>query len=216
MNRFKIYVLDSRQGRGVFRRRSQRILLDDTSERKYATVLITSCCWLRGDVTFEQSFRPSGSIEGGRWFFSGKHKLHGYKVEVLLLPNGLAIGTSEHFSELVSDFEIIQRRLQWHKDKIMREERQIDNTGYVSSFWTLLWIMGSTGGKELSKNPRDVAGNSSQEEAHKWSFLSTDIASNEDVLSDRIIVENYFGRLSGLWTLLGTKWRWSEYICDSF
>ena len=31
------------------------------------------------DVTFQQSFRSSGSVEEGKLYFSGKHKLYGHK-----------------------------------------------------------------------------------------------------------------------------------------
>ena len=40
------------------------------------------------DVTFQQAFRPSRGIEEGKRYFSGKHKLYGYKVEVSVMPNG--------------------------------------------------------------------------------------------------------------------------------
>lgn len=60
------------------------------------------------DVTFQQSFRPSGSIEEGKAYFSGKHKLYGYKVEVSVLPNGMAIGATRHYPGAVSDLRICQ------------------------------------------------------------------------------------------------------------
>ena len=48
------------------------------------------------DVTFQQAFRPSGSIEEGKRYFSSKHKLYGYKVDVSVLPNGLALDMTPH------------------------------------------------------------------------------------------------------------------------
>ena len=56
------------------------------SEARYAT-----------DVNFQQEFRPSESIEEGKRYFSGKHKLYGYKVEVSVMPNGLALGMTVHY-----------------------------------------------------------------------------------------------------------------------
>lgn len=32
------------------------------------------------DVTFQQSYRISGSLQEGKWFFCGKQKLYGYEV----------------------------------------------------------------------------------------------------------------------------------------
>lgn len=37
---------------------------------------------------------------------------------------------------------------------------------------------------------------------------------NKKISSDRIIVENFFGRVCGLWTILGSKYRWSENLYD--
>lgn len=34
------------------------------------------------DVTFQQANRPSGNMQEGKLYFSGKHKLYGFKVEV--------------------------------------------------------------------------------------------------------------------------------------
>ena len=43
------------------------------------------------------------------------------------------------------------------------------------------------------------------------SFLSPgDVSRNKFISSDRILAENYFGRLCGLWAVLGSKWKWSE------
>ena len=74
------------------------------------------------DVTFQQSYRPSGSLQEGKIFFSGKHKLYGIKVEVCVLPNGLAINCSNHYPGSVSDFEIIQRRKDVHEKILKRRQ----------------------------------------------------------------------------------------------
>ena len=39
---------------------------------------------------------------------------------------------------------------------------------------------------------------------------------NGKLSSDRITVENYFGRARGLWSVLERKWRWSEENYDKF
>ena len=44
----------------------------------------------------------------------------------------------------------------------------------------------------------------------------SDEAFNRNVSSDRIIVENFFGRLGSLWALFSTKWRWSNNLYDDF
>ncbi|ETP52658.1 hypothetical protein F442_02362 [Phytophthora nicotianae P10297] len=45
------------------------------------------------DVTFQQSNMPSGKMKERVAYYSAKHHLHGYKVEVSVLPNGLALNS---------------------------------------------------------------------------------------------------------------------------
>lgn len=40
-------------------------------------------------------------------------------------------------------------------------------------------------------------------------------ASNKDIDSGRIIVENYFGRLCILWYILSSKYKWMEGFYDN-
>ena len=74
------------------------------------------------DVTFQQSYCPSGSLPAGKIFFSGKHKLYRVKVEVCVVPNGLAINCCNHYPGIVSDFEIVQRRKDMH-EKLLKKKK---------------------------------------------------------------------------------------------
>ncbi len=55
------------------------------------------------DVTFQEANRPSGIMQEGTVFVSGKHKLYGFKVVVAIKPNGLASTFSRLYSGSVSD-----------------------------------------------------------------------------------------------------------------
>ena len=46
------------------------------------------------DVTFQQFFRLSGSIQERKLYFRGRHELYGLKAEFSELPNVLAVGSS--------------------------------------------------------------------------------------------------------------------------
>ena len=61
------------------------------------------------DVTFQEANRPSGKMQGGKKYFSRKHKLYGFKMEVTVRPNGMAVACSQHFPGSVSDLNIMQR-----------------------------------------------------------------------------------------------------------
>lgn len=55
------------------------------------------------DATFQQSIKPFETIEKTREWSSKKHKLFGYKVEVSVLPNCLALNCSSYERGKVSD-----------------------------------------------------------------------------------------------------------------
>ncbi|KAG3107373.1 hypothetical protein PI124_g13314 [Phytophthora idaei] len=64
--------------------------LDDSSMRALVTSGHTfqnfPCALYATDVTFQQSNRPSGSMAETMPFYSAKHKLYGFKVEVFVNP----------------------------------------------------------------------------------------------------------------------------------
>lgn len=61
------------------------------------------------DGASQRSFQPSGSIEEGKIYFSGKHHLHGVKVEVGVLPNSLASCFKNHYPGSILDSGTFQR-----------------------------------------------------------------------------------------------------------
>lgn len=49
------------------------------------------------EVTFQLANRLSGNMQEGKVNFSGKHIGYGFKVEVSVLPTGIALGCSKHY-----------------------------------------------------------------------------------------------------------------------
>lgn len=153
-------------------------------------------------------------VEKGKIYFSRKQKLCGYKVEVSVLY-GLAVGCTSHYPGSVSDFQIIQHNIDWNEERLSKEQgNQLVDSGEHSYMYPRKWALLSDqifqGILEVlhsihpCKKPiRDVI------------YLS-DEADNRKESSDRIVVENYFGRLCSLWILLSRKWRLSEGIFDDF
>ena len=74
------------------------------------------------DVTFQERNRPSGNMQEGKLYFSVKHKLYGYKIEVAVRPNGLAFSCSRHYSGSVSDINIMSRRMKKHQERLEKTE----------------------------------------------------------------------------------------------
>lgn len=57
-------------------------------------------------MTFKQAFRPSGIIEEGNRYYSGKNKLYLYKLEDSVFTNGLDIGACDDYLRSVSELDI--------------------------------------------------------------------------------------------------------------
>lgn len=59
-------------------------------------------------VTFQQSNPPSENMAEGKNYFSGKHKLYGYKVELSILPIGNFIRCTNHHPGSLSDLKYFE------------------------------------------------------------------------------------------------------------
>eukprot|EP00171_Calliarthron_tuberculosum_P021823 IDg21823t1 len=167
------------------------------------------------DVTFQQANRPSGNMQEGKVYFSGKHKLYGYKVEVAVRSNGLASAYSKHYAGSVSDITILTKRIEEHRLRLEKgdEDKDIDDVYFMSdeypNHWAFLADKGYQGAQEMIrcvipfKKPARGVLSADQEKF------------NRDLSSDRILVENYFGRMLSLWNVMSQKWTWSETLYDT-
>ncbi|ETO61615.1 hypothetical protein F444_20396, partial [Phytophthora nicotianae P1976] len=65
-------------------------------------------------VTFQQSNMPAGRMQERALYYSKKHHLHGYKVEVSVLPNGQAVNCTQHFPGNTGDIDVFRRNAEFH------------------------------------------------------------------------------------------------------
>lgn len=162
------------------------------------------------DVTFQHRFRPGGAMEKGNKYYSGKHKVYGYKVEMSVLPVALEILISEHYLGSKSDIEMFRSMRQFHE----KETLKIDFDLVVEEFgelhsehpsrWGILVDKGYQGAQELI---REIHPNKN----HIQGILSaSDGQFIRKVFEDRIIVESFFGRLTSLWNVMSSKLKWAE------
>ena len=85
------------------------------------------------DVTFQNANRPSGNHEEAKGHFTNKHTLYGYKSEVSVLPNGIAIGCTAHQPGSVSDLDIYIGRI-WSGIRLLCQRRIVKNAR------TRMWV----------------------------------------------------------------------------
>ena len=162
------------------------------------------------DVTFQQTNRLRGNIQESKAYFSEKHKLYGFKTEVSVLANGLAVGCSRHYTGSTADIDIFYQNLAWHKTQLRKsvDERIIPDVGPAADkyprYWAVLMDKGYQGAAESIraitpvKNPRACE------------LSRHDEDTNKEIAGDRNIVGNYFSRQCTLWMVVSNKFRWSE------
>ena len=106
------------------------------------------------DVTFQQANRPPGNMEEVKSYFSGNHKLHGYKAEVTVRPNGIAVAFRKHYPGSQSDINIMHEGMQLHtcrlektaKDDIFEDEYILSDE--YPNHWAVLVDKGYQGAAE--------------------------------------------------------------------
>lgn len=166
------------------------------------------------DVCFQQSLRPTGTMAEARPYYSGKHKLHGYKFEASVLPIGVCIGCSSHARGGRSDLEILQSRRTFHIAASTKrgDEQSLEDDGEgcedFENLWAIIVDKGYQGIKEFLRGIHPI------KKPIGRCLTASENRYNRDISSDRIIVENFFGRLMSLWGVLSHKWRWSEEHYD--
>jgi hypothetical protein len=168
------------------------------------------------DVTFQQSNVPYGLCEGRSIYFSGKHKLHGYKVEVSVLPTGQAINCTKHFPGRESDIEIFRHNEAFHVQCLAKSDREetIEDAGVMTDRYPNEWaVLVDKGYQGLCSHFRAISPNKKR---HGEILSIRQMHENDDIAHDRVIVENYFGRLCSLWAVCSDKYRWAEDKYDMF
>ncbi|KAF0710544.1 hypothetical protein AaE_012476 [Aphanomyces astaci] len=162
------------------------------------------------DVKFQPAQRPTGRFAEQKHYFSGKHHLYGYKIEASVSPEGRCVAMSESFPGSVHDLTILHTRTAIHATNLLKSagEQDVPDYGELSTqyrgSWACLVDMGYIGIahslRGIHPKRRPVHG---VLDAH-------DMDRNHDISSDRVVVENFFGRVCTLWKISLATYTWGE------
>ncbi|RLN87836.1 hypothetical protein BBJ28_00025704, partial [Nothophytophthora sp. Chile5] len=193
-----------------------KLFVDQVQQRADSTkmrVAVTSgntfnhfpCALYAVDVTFQQSWRPRGSIQENGKYYSGKHHLYGLKVEVSVDTRGFAIDCSEHAKGATHDITMFKNNKAFHQSKMKKlpgDDNLLDQGPLKDKFpdeWAILADKGFQGMASYLRCIHPKKGRS---------LSRTEQANNDKISSDRVLVENYFGRFNMLWRITADKFRW--------
>lgn len=88
----------------------------------------------------------------------------------------------------------------------------MDDISYLSAEYTYHWAV--SGYKEYQAMENEVHAIVPRKKPENVNLDHEDPRQNDRISSDRVIVENYFGRLGTLWTRVGSKYRWDSGSYD--
>lgn len=129
--------------------------------------------------------------------------------------NGLAVVLSEHYTGSVSDFEIFQRRKEWHIEELRKieGENSINDVGKTFELfegsWGVIFDKRYQGIKKVMRVIQSILKRSLQ-------IVHLTIPRKHTTRKFQATGSflRMFGRLCGLWTLISAKWRWSESLFE--
>lgn len=165
------------------------------------------------DVKFHHTNRPQGNQLESKLYYSGKHHLYGYKVEVSVSPLGFALHISKHYPGSKADISIFRQEMENHKLFTKKSNGAISAVNSVplqssAQSWAILFDKGYTAIE------KEVVAEVPKKKPPKQSLTTVEKKRNAEIAADRIIVENWFGRLVGLWGIFFKQYRWSEEKYD--
>lgn len=138
------------------------------------------------DCTIFNINRPCGSFDESRLFYSNKHGRYCTKMEIGVLPNGSAAFYSQLYPGSKHDYSIFSMNLQKYKRFILKEtsEMSIDDED-GNSEWSIMADKGYIGMQSHCRSiiPTRLSGRVN---------INPD---NQEIARERIICENFFGRV---------------------
>ncbi len=146
----------------------------------------------------------------GQLYFSGKHKLHGYTTEMSMARTVQAINATDNKHGSIFDLFIFQCNLNFHNQVLIKygKDKDIANKFLWQQKFPENWAVLKD--KEYQDAQQQVKAIIPKKKPYDKILSLKDESWNAIVVSNCIIVENYFGHLTKLWGIILSKYRWAE------
>jgi hypothetical protein len=162
---------------------------------------------LINDVTFQTRSRPHMLFSDARYYFSGKHHAYGFKTEVGHAPNGLAMFVGDTHAGSVHDFTIFKEKVDVYRDFLHKrpDDHNMADDGEMHEEYPDSWVMMVDKGYQgIAEWVRAVIPKKGRR------LERADVNRNKLIAKNRIICENFYGRMKKLFKIMEDKWRWDE------
>lgn len=155
------------------------------------------------EVTFQECEKPFGTLRAAKVYWSEKHHLYGYKFEVAVCPNGLASWASLHKPASVSDISILYDN-EHHLKAIVYKGilNEIEDNGLHQEKYPSHWAMIADKGYQGAQ--RDMRVITPYKRPPRGVLTPQQELFNANLSADRIIVENFLGRMGNLCNIVSS------------
>ncbi len=165
------------------------------------------------DVHFHKSNRPEGRFSDVKHYFSGKHYQYGLKVESAHYPNGLAAFVSRHHPGSTHDFNIFKTNVKSYKRLLTKSvsDQLLEDNGPLSNRFASQWaILGDSAYTGAEKE--GVRGLYIKKKKYRQ---NRDAVMYEQWSRDRVLVENFYGRVMNLWGMMRKTYTYEHKHYDA-
>ncbi|KAJ8525879.1 hypothetical protein ON010_g15248 [Phytophthora cinnamomi] len=145
------------------------------------------------DVKFQSAYRPSGRFAEQKLYVLAKHKLYGFKIECSVAPPGPAVNVSDHSPGSCSDVTMMLDGLSVHRQMLWKEDTSTPEFGVEPTEFPEMWVV--LVGKEYQGAGRVLRTILPKKKPRGGTLDRDDLARNKAVSPDRVLVENFFGRM---------------------
>ena len=142
------------------------------------------------DVSFQQANRPSGMHLESKKYFSNRQKMYGYKTEVSVLPNGIALACSDHDPGSVSYLAMFRSMAHFHRRATKNNEHDslTPDHGPLRTLYPMNWAIPTD--KAYQGAPDSLRVLYPKKKPPHGRLSLDDEGGNAELSSDRVIVEN--------------------------
>ncbi|ETV79243.1 hypothetical protein H257_07308 [Aphanomyces astaci] len=183
--------------------------------RKYGTTLRNyPYAKYATDVKFQPSHRLSGRFGEQNHYFSGTHKLYTLKIEASVSAQSLLVDMGPHEPGSVADLTMFRKRLDVHAANMKKTptEATVNGNGELFQALSTMWaVLVDKGYYGLTAPVRAIH---PKKRPSNGALDRRDLERNSAVYSDRVIIENFFGRVCMLWKISYITFVLSEKIYD--
>ncbi|RHY42117.1 hypothetical protein DYB34_009546 [Aphanomyces astaci] len=152
----------------------------------------------------------------GQRFANFPAALYAVDVEASVVPTGFAINVTAAVPGSVADISIFEANEAFHADKMRKTdaERDMPDAGPMLDEYPNDWaILADKGYQGLHRRMRAIT---PAKRAPGGLLTMSDMEYNDNIATDRVIVENYFGRLKTLWAIVNESYTWKRENYDLY